>query len=175
MRGEEKSNVNTTASLLEWCNRSGQTVLKTLHLNNRNNDNNVEIHQLSMKKNPEWWRWAFSPMLYRFFVTWYSRCHGFHLNAWTRHTSNSCFPRRGRRSPRWRSDAIRKVFSRCRKEPTTTVLQLAALAVARGHKACQWRTAVGRPVSFHIRHIFMLSCVCSHLNQRPLAKVRRHL
>lgn len=63
----------------------------------------------------------------------------------------------------------------CRKEPTTTVLQLAALAVARGHKACQWRTAVGRPVSFHIRHIFVLSCVCSHLNQRPLAKVRRHL
>lgn len=33
-----------------------------------------------------------------------------------------------------------------RKEPTTTVLQLAALADTQGHKACQWRTAAGQPV-----------------------------
>lgn len=35
----------------------------------------------------------------------------------------------------------------CRKEPTTTVLQLAALVGTQGHKACQWRTAAGQPVS----------------------------
>lgn len=35
----------------------------------------------------------------------------------------------------------------CRKEPTTTVLQLAALVGTWGHKACQWRTAVGQPMS----------------------------
>lgn len=35
----------------------------------------------------------------------------------------------------------------CRKEPTTTVLQLAALVGTWGHKACQWRTAVGQPES----------------------------
>lgn len=34
-----------------------------------------------------------------------------------------------------------------RKEPTTTVLQLAALADTQGHKACQWRTAAGQPVA----------------------------
>lgn len=122
-------------------------------------------------------------MLNSFFVTWYSRCHGFHLNTWTRHTSNSAPGRahaegplgRRRFSPVAQTD--RRTDLRCRKEPTTTVLQLAALAVARGHKACQWRTAVGRPASVHYTSYtngpdFLFS---HNINQHPQGHFHWHL
>ena len=100
------------------------------------------------------------------FVTWYSRCHGMNPNTWTCRTSDRVFKGWGTVPLIFISSSAAELDSvivrsflgslQCRKEPTTTVLQLAALVGTWGHKACQWRTAVGQPKStlssIYIKH-----------------------